>query len=293
MAERKTRWLEVAVNGPWTRRHQPLIPITEREIIDESVECVKRGAAIVHVHAYDPATGTQKDDPDIYTRIIEGIRSRVDAIVYPTVPFAAKSEGPGASPLADRFSHLEVLGRRGLLEWSVVDLGSLNFVTDEEIGRGADGFVHANSVAEIRHNLGLAARFGFHPSYTVYEPGFMRFGARIRRAIPGLPAPVYRLMFTDAYTFGFRPQPAAMEVYRTLLAECDPGAEWMVAGLGVDVDPLFEPALHAGGHVRVGLEDLPARALRRNPELTAEAVQRMVAAGFEPASPAEVRAQLR
>ena len=80
---RKT-WLEVALNGPWDAPAQPRIPVTVKEIVEEGIACVKAGAAIVHAHAYDEATGTQNDDWELYARIITGIRGQVDAIVYPT-----------------------------------------------------------------------------------------------------------------------------------------------------------------------------------------------------------------
>lgn len=287
------RWLEVALNGPWTRRYQPRIPITEREIIDEAVACVHEGASIVHVHAYDPQTGRQKDDPDAYTRIIEGVRNRVDAIVYPTVPFAAASDGPGASAVDDRFHVIEVLGKRGLLEWSVVDLGSLNFISEAELMNGENGFVHTNTVPEIRRNLELAATHGFHPSYTIYEPGFLRMGALMHRAVPGLHRPIYRLMFTDIYTFGFRPDAQSAAVYLALLAQCDAGMPWMVAGLGVDIAPLLPYALERGGHIRVGLEDLPPGATVSNVDCVKSAARLAYGAGYALASAAEIRAALQ
>jgi len=287
------RWLEVALNGPWTRQHQPNIPITEAEIIEDAVACVHEGASIVHVHAYDPATGRQKDDPDIYSRIIEGIRRRVDAIVYPTVPFAASSDGPGAAnAMQDRFSAVEVLARRGLLEMSVVDLGSLNFVSHEEISHARDGFVHTNSVSEIRRNLKLAGDYGFHPNYTIYEAGFLRFGAAMRRSMPSLLAPIYRFMLSDIYTFGAPPSDEAVAYLAGLLDRLDPGMPWMVAGLGIDAEPLFAHALGRGGHVRVGLEDLPPHSKARNRELVASAIGLMHREGFTAASASDIRSQL-
>src|SRR5687768_5434349 len=126
MADRST-WLEVALNGPWSRELQPGIPVTVAEIVAQGVACARAGAAIVHVHAYDEATGRQKDDAELYARVIEGIREREDVIVYPTLPLAG---GPDArEPLSarQRFAAVEELARRGLLEWSVVDPGSVNF----------------------------------------------------------------------------------------------------------------------------------------------------------------------
>ena len=55
-------WLEVALNGPWGQARQPRIPVTTKSIIEEGVACVQDGASIVHVHAYDEATGRQNYD---------------------------------------------------------------------------------------------------------------------------------------------------------------------------------------------------------------------------------------
>ena len=88
-------WLEVALNGPWTQEKQAGIPIKVADIVQQGIDCVNAGAAIVHVHAYDEETGRQKDDVDVYKKIIEGIRTKVDAVVYPTVP------APGMNPIEE------------------------------------------------------------------------------------------------------------------------------------------------------------------------------------------------
>src|SRR3546814_9626523 len=79
-------WLEVALNGGWGRERQPLIPGRVDDLISEGISCARAGAAIVHFHAYDD-NGVPSDDPGIYAAVIEGIRSEVDAIVYPTIAF--------------------------------------------------------------------------------------------------------------------------------------------------------------------------------------------------------------
>ena len=130
-------WLEVALNGPWARERQPLIPITEEEVIEDGIACARAGAAIVHLHAYDPATGRQKDDAAIYARIIRGIRAAVDAIVYPTVPLAGSTDAPEAGAASARYAAVEELAREGLIEWAVVDPGStqMSFRADLEQDR--------------------------------------------------------------------------------------------------------------------------------------------------------------
>jgi hypothetical protein len=76
-------WIEVALNGPWGRERQPGIPIAPEQIIAEGVAAAQAGAAIIHLHAYDPSTGRQNDDAETYARIFEGIREKADALIYP------------------------------------------------------------------------------------------------------------------------------------------------------------------------------------------------------------------
>lgn len=268
-------WLEVALNGPWGRERQPGIPVRVADIVAEGVACAREGAAIVHVHAYDEASGRQRDDADIYARIIEGIRAQVDCIVYPTIPFG------GEHTAQSRFAAIEGLARRGLLECAVVDPGSVNI----------DGFVYVNPDEHIRHGLGLAARFRFTPGYAIYEPGFLRLGARLAREAAA-PLPIYRFMFSQDFDFGFPPAEYALEAYLRLLAEAAPGSPWMIAGLAVDVLPLAGLAAARGGHVRVGLEDAPFGSPRSNLQWVQAAARTVRAAGGELASTAEVRRAL-
>ena len=108
-----------------------------------------------------------------------------------------------------------------------------------------------------QHVMKEAQQHGLHPGYAIYEAGFVRLGAALARAHKGLRQPVYRLMFSEGFNFGFPPADYALDAYLQLLAREAPTAPWMLAGLGVDVLPLVATAVSRGGHVRVGLEDAP------------------------------------
>ncbi|MEQ8830993.1 MAG: 3-keto-5-aminohexanoate cleavage protein [Alphaproteobacteria bacterium] len=285
-------WLEAALNGPWTRDIQPGIPIAVDEIVAEGVACAEAGAAIIHVHAFDEATGRQRDDWQTYARIIEGIRGRCDALVYPTIPFLGAMGDPNAMTGGQRFSHTAELAKRGLIDCAVVDPGSVQIAGFDRIAAGETGFLYANPGDHIRAGLELAAEHGFHPGYAIYEPGFTRLGAALHAAVPNCPRPIYRFMFSEGFAFGFPPQDWALAAHRRLLDEAAPGAPWMVAGLRVDITPLIEPAVVSGGHVRVGLEDAPWGSARSNLDWVTDAVRRIEAAGGTPATPDQVRAAL-
>lgn len=287
-------WIEVALNGPWGRELQPGAPITAAAIIDDGVVCAKEGAAVVHFHAYDEASGRQKDDWELYARIIEGIRSRVDVIAYPTIPLAGSGLGSFEPTGArERFRHVDELARRGLIEWAVCDPGSVNFGRFDAISKGEAGFVYLNPGDHVREGLRIAAEHRVRPSFAIYEPGFSRLGAALAEAQGDVPTPIYRLMFSDEFAWGFPPRSYALEAHLALLAEVAPNAPWMIAGLGVDIAPLVEEALDQGGHLRVGLEDAPFGMHRSNRELVGEATQKVRASGREPAAAAEIRDALR
>lgn len=285
-------WLEVSLNGPWSRDRQPGIPISVRDIVAEGIACAQAGAAILHVHAYDEKTGRQKDDADLYAAIIEGIRAKEDVVVYPTLPFAGSVDAPNMMTAQERFAHTETLAKRGLLEWAVVDPGSTNITRLDEIPAGKQGFVYANPESHIRLGLELATRYRFHPGYALYEPGFVRLGAALERAYPQVPQCIYRFMFSDGLSFGFPPQPYALDAFLRLLADEAPYAPWMIAGLDVNITPLMAYAIQRGGHIRVGLEDAPFGATRTNVQLVEEAVRVIRSAGKEPATIREIRQAL-
>jgi 3-keto-5-aminohexanoate cleavage enzyme len=288
---RKT-WLEVALNGGWTRARQPRVPITVAEIVTDGIACVRNGAAIVHVHAYDAETGRQKDDAELYARIIEGIRAEVDAIVYPTFDGTVPAGSQLSRIGAERYAAVEALAARGLLEWSAVDPGTTNFSTYGGIARDRLGTVYVNTEQDVRAGLALATRHGLHPSYAIYEPGFLRLGAALAPRYAGLKTPIYRLMLTEGFTFGFAPRPYALAAYQAMLDEHAPGAPWMVAGLMVDVVPLAADAVARGAHLRVGLEDAPLGTERGNPELVAAAAAAIERTGSGLATASDVRQAL-
>lgn len=286
-------WVEVSLNGPWSRDLQPKIPISVKEIVEDGIACARAGAAIVHVHAYDVQTGRQKDDAELYTAIIEGIRAKEDVIVYPTLPFAGSVDAPKMMTAQERYTHTETLAKRGLLEWSVVDPGSTNITRLDQIAEGKEGFVYANPESHIRLGLELATRYKFHPGYALYEPAFVRLGAALERAYPDVPRCIYRFMFSDGLSFGFPPKRYGLDAFLQLLADEAPGAPWMIAGLDVDITPLIPYAVERGGHVRVGLEDDRFGSRKTNVQLVEEAVRLIRTGGKEPATIQEIRRALR
>lgn len=281
-------WIEVALNGSWPRAMQPNVPVTVDELVAEGIACANAGASIFHFHARDPETGVQNDDPDLYQAVMEGIRAETDAVVYPTMPIHLYDGW------TDRYQSAAELGRRGLLEWAVVDPGSLNlngydFKTKELRGPGA---LYTNTDAEIRRGMELSVQHGFHAEYACFEPGFVRLGAAMHKAYPGAPTPIYSFRFAEDLTFGLPPEEWALDAMLKLLELEAPGAPWMAASMGGNMTKLIAATVARGGHVRTGLEDAPMGTSATNLSLVEECAAAIRKAGGETATGTDVRADL-
>jgi uncharacterized protein (DUF849 family) len=282
-------WIEAALNGAWGRALQPGIPDTVDAIVSEGVACAKAGAAIVHMHAYDGG-GPQTFDWQVYARIIEGIRNQVDAVVYPSYPARSVS---GATPsYAERFAHIEELARRGLIDFSVSDPGSVNFTLTRTSANARSADTYINPESQVREALAFAARHDLPPNLAIYEPGFARAGAALARAA-GTRPPLYRLMFSETFAIGFPPKPYALAAYLSLLEEVSARPLWMIAGFSADVRPLIGETVARGGHVRVGLEDAPLGSKTSNLAWVEDAVRLVRQYGGDIASTKDVRRDLQ
>jgi uncharacterized protein (DUF849 family) len=190
-----------------------------------------------------------------------------------------------------RFAHAEELAARGLIEFAFADPGCINFTQTTTTSKAEPAGTYLNPETNTRHALDLAARHGLHPDLAIYEPGFLRAGAALARAI-GTKTPIYRLMFSETMAVGFPPRPYALAAYLALLDEEARGAPWMIAGVSADIRPLIGETVRRGGHIRVGLEDAPLGTRATNLEMVEEAIRMVRDLGAEPATPAEMRQAL-
>lgn len=284
-------WIEAALNGPWSRKFQPGIPDTIEAIVSEGVACARAGATIVHVHAYDGG-GAQTYDWQVYARIIEGIRNEIDVPIYPSFePLMLSDSNAAVADPSVRFAHAEQLAARGLIEFAFADPGCINFTQTRTTLKAEPAGTYLNPETHTRYALDLAVRHGLHPDLAIYEPGFIRAGAALARAI-GTKVPIYRLMFCETMAVGFPPRPYGLAAYIALLDEEARGAPWMLAGVSADIRPLIGETVKRGGHIRVGLEDAPLGTRATNLEIVEEAVRMVREHGGEPATPAEMRQAL-
>src|SRR5690606_39019753 len=103
----------------------PHLPVTADEIANAAIEAARAGAAILHLHARDPADGRPSQDPELFRPFLAKIREATDAVVNITT---------GGSP------HMTVTERmRPAMtfkpELASLNMGSMNFGLYPMLGR--------------------------------------------------------------------------------------------------------------------------------------------------------------
>ena len=285
-------FIEAALNGPWSQRLQPLMPVTTDALIAEGIDCARAGASVIYIHVYDPDTGQQFENFDAYRAVIEGIREYEDVIVYPTLPLSGFGKTDQTFTAEARFKTVKKLAKAGLLEWSVIDPGTTQITELDPTNSEQVQFLYINSEAEIRYGLELASRYDFVPSFAIYEPGFLRLGAMLFRNAKGCPKPIYRFMFSDKLSFGFPAEEIYLLAYIDLLKQTNPEAVWMIAGLQVNLRRIIGTCLEGGGHIRTGLEDSYFYSEIGNLDLVRQTAKLILNENYEIGTTAQLRQQL-
>lgn len=263
--------IEAAINGSTPRTRNPHVPRTPSEITACALECLDRGAAVVHNHNDEPNVGgPARHDPAPYAEAWRPVLARhPDALLHPTV----RGMGDGAS-IEDRYSHLDALHRDGLLPMASADPGIVS------IGP----MVYGNTAADADHMFAWCRDRDLPVHISVFEPGFLRVVMHHQRA-GTLPARVkVQLYFGGAVPFGLPPNEASLDAYLAMMDGYD--LPWMAGVIGGDVlaGGFAQAVVRRGGNLRVGLEDFHGDGTPRNEELVTAATQVVRSLGREVAT---------
>ena len=255
------------------------IPVTPEEIVDAAVGAHAAGAAIVHVHVREPATGKPIADLGLFREVIGGIGERCDAIVQPT-------SGGGVGMTIEERARVVTECRP---EMATFNCGSFNFGIfkvrrrpemepwEVEYLEGTRDYVFRNTFADMERLSELFREAGTKPEYEVYDTGHVFNLAHLAEA--GLvDFPVHIQFVLGVLGANAATLEQLVHVHRTAVTAF--GAEnftWCTAGVGYPAEfHLAAAALTMGGHVRVGLEDNLRVALDRRAGSNAELVEKAV-----------------
>jgi uncharacterized protein (DUF849 family) len=270
-------------------RKSSKVPVTPAEIAAAALEAHAAGAAIVHIHVRDPASGAASRDPALFREVFERIRERNDRVIVNLTGGMGGDLllGPDDAPLefatgtdfvgpAQRMAHISALRP----EIGSLDCGSLNF----------DEALYGTTPRYLRLIAAEYRRLGVRPEIEVFELGHIELAKQlITEGLIEAPA-LFQLCLGIRY--GAPATPAAMQAMRDALP---PGVQWSAFGVGRMQMPMVAQAVLLGGNVRVGLEDnlyLEKGVLASNAQLVERAVAIVQLLGAEVQSAPEVRTRL-
>ena len=263
--------IEAAINGNTAKATNPHVPRTPAEITACALECLDRGAAIVHNHNDEPNIGgPARHDHEPYAEAWAPVLAKhPDALLHPTVRGMSDD-----APIADRYAHLDELHAMGLLPMASADPGVVS------IGP----FLYGNSAADADYMFAWCRERDLPVHLSVFEPGFLRVALR-HLARGTLPKRVkVQLYFGGAPAFGLPPNTASLDAYVAMLEGSD--LPWMAGVIGGDVlDAGFAQAvIRRGGHLRVGLEDFHGPGTPTNEALVVAATEAVRGLGHDVAT---------
>jgi len=276
-----------AITGAGTKPEQtPYLPITPEQIATSALEAGEAGAAIIHIHVRDPATGRPSMSLDLYKETVDRIKAdRPDLIINLTT-------GPGAtgpvgallpnSPLPMFLKTAEARTKH-ILELKP-DICSLDLNT---MNRGPDG-ITLNTINACRAMAALVKTVECKPELEIFDSG----DYHIARLLidEGLIEDPPLWQFAMGVKWGWDASPETLDYARRLLPH---NSVFSAFGIGAMEMPIVAQSFLYGGHVRVGLEDniyLEKGVLAKtNAELVAKAVRIITELGGEIASTSEAR----
>ncbi|MCX5538295.1 3-keto-5-aminohexanoate cleavage protein [Paraburkholderia sp. CNPSo 3076] len=248
MHARKTI-LTCAVTGNLTKPEQhPGLPITPEQIATASLDAARAGAAVVHIHVRDPATGRPSMDIALYEDVIKRIRAVNGDLVInlttgPGGRFIPSDDdprvaAPGTTLMRpeERVEHILQL-RPDICS---LDLNTMN----------SGGEVVINTPKNVKRMVAVIRAAGVKPELEIFDSGDMHL-ARDLIAEGVLDGPGL-WTFVTGVKYGFCASPETLLYARNLLPG---GATWAAFGVGRFAFPMVAQSWLAGGHVRVGLED--------------------------------------
>ena len=275
--------------GDDTVGKNPAIPVTPQEIADSAIAAARAGAAIVHIHVRDPATGKPSMDLDHYREVVERIRaSDVDVVINLTTgaggrfmpgdvePLVAKT-GSNLSLPETRIRHVVALRP----EICSLDMGSMNM----------GDYVFVNTKAHLEEMAEGIVASGVRPELEVFEGGHIRLALNLMEK-GFLPKPgLFQICLGVPWA-----QPATPEAMTSMRDMLPADSIWFAFGIGAAQFPMVAMAYLLGGNVRVGLEDnlylAKGELAPSNAAQVEKAVTIVKSLGGEIASAAEARARL-
>lgn len=301
VSSRRPVIITCAVTGSiHTPSMSPHLPVTPDEIAEAALSAARAGAAIVHLHARDPANGRPVQTAEAFARFLPRIKADSDVVVNLTT---------GGAPTMSVNERLQPAVHLAP-ELASLNLGSMNFGLYEMLDRYVE-FKHSwerpylaqsedrvfrNTFRDIAYVLESCSGNGTRFELECYDISHLYTAAHFldRGLIP-------RPLFIQS-VFGIRGGIGAniedvLHMRRTADRLFGNDYLWSVLGAGRNQMSVAVHAAMMGGNARVGLEDSlwigPGRLAHSNAEQVQKLRRILDELDIAVATPSETRAMLQ
>jgi len=300
MAKRGKVIVSCAVTGSIHVPSQtPHLPITPEQIVDAAIGAAEAGAAIVHLHARDPATGRPTPDPEVFGQFLPAIKARSDVVINIT------TGGGHGMTLEERTRAARVFRP----ELCSLNMGSMNFGLFPVAERIADfhhpwepeylemtrDFIFRNTFKDVESIVSEFGAQGTRFEFECYDVGHLYNLAHFLDR--GLVKPPLFVQTIFGILGGIGPDPENL-MHMKAVADRLLGDDyyWSVLGAGRHQTNLVTMGAILGGNVRVGLEDSiyleKGKLAESNAQQVAKIVRILRKLSLDIASPDEAREML-
>jgi uncharacterized protein (DUF849 family) len=277
------------------------LPISAHQMIEQGLDAVEAGAAILHLHARDPATGRPTPSPDVYGEFLPALKERSDAVINIT------TGGSTRMTMDDRLS----AALKFQPELASLNMGSMNFVFSGAARRyqnwkheweldyvlGSEDVIFSNTFSQIARTLnelgrGAGTRFEFE----CYDVGHLYTLAHfVDRGLVETPMLIQGI-FGVLGGIGADHENLS---HMVTIADKLFGDDYLLSAFAAgrhQMGFVTHAALH-GGHIRVGLEDNlylgRGELATSNADQVRKAVRILTELDREIATPSEARQMLK
>ena len=278
----------------------PHLPITADEIAEAALGAHEAGAALVHLHARDPADGRPDQRPEAFSPFLSRIKQAANVVINITT---------GGAPTMSVEERLKPCAHFKP-EVASLNMGSMNFGLFPMLARfpklkfdwerpyleGSDERIFKNTFRDIANILTTCAANDTRFEIECYDIGHLytlrHFADR------GLVKPPFFIQSVFGILGGIGPHPEDVaHMKRTADRLFGDDYHWSVLGAGRNQLPIATQSVSLGGNVRVGLEDSlwigPGRLAESNSQQVRAVRQVIEGLGLEVASADEAREMLQ
>ena len=295
--------ISCAVTGSvHTPSMSPYLALTPDQIAEQAIAAAEAGAAILHLHARDPADGSPSADPRVFDQFVPRIRDATDAVINIT------TGGSTRMTLQERLAYPLQLKP----EMCSLNMGSMNFSIHPAARRiaawqhdwekpyieGMEDLIFRNTFRDIKHILQvLGDDCGTRFEFECYDLGHLYNLAHF--VDEGLIEGPLFIQSIFGILGGMGPDPENLVVMRSTADRLFGRGNYRfsVLGAGRHQMPLLTMGAVMGGNVRVGLEDslyLGKGELATSCAEQVRKIRRILAElSLEVATPAEAREMLQ